>query len=248
MLLIYILYIIYSGLVGVFDAAVPNRVKVKLEDKKMDESMNASDATIQGIINIEDFLNSNLVTENPNQVPYCTSLSIELPKNQEVTPIEMTGVAVGNSETINDELPTEGKVLPFLNFQEKQTTDIVQLEPGDAMVCVNDDTDNMEAPGYITGVVQNKSLNSIYNVGFFEKTKTAILKATEMAGYVGKLACGVYDAYSKIKMFLPITSVTSLIPLEVDGQTVGAFAVGNDAKTDGNQVFLMKNTFDLVGI
>lgn len=202
-----------------------------------------------GNIDIPDLQNSTLVVENQYDLPYCTSMSISLPSGHEVTPIQLKGMVAESATNIDDdpnEPPTEANVLPFLNFREQTTNDVVLLEPGDALLCVNDDTDKSN-PGYITGVVQNKTQNNT-QIGFFERTKTYIIKAAEMAGYVSNLAVGIYDVYQKIKMFLPITPVTALIPANINGIECYAFGVDTQAKTDGNQVYLLSDTFELVGI
>lgn len=69
-----------------------------------------------------------------------------------------------------------------------------------------------------------------------------------MAGYVSKLAIGLFDVYKKIKMFVPITTLGALAAAADDSNVYDIQPEGKDAMTTSNQVLLLHSTFDLVDI
>lgn len=210
-------------------------------------NVNAMD-TDQRVININDFTDSLDVVSNQNNQPYATSLTIVLPNGSEITPIQLSGVVHENRDNIDTNVDdvSAGKIIPFNNFSEAPVNARVALEPDEAVVVVSSE-DNSKYPGHIVGCYQNDFGVKKY-LRFLDNCKAVVIKTTEMAGYVSKLAIGLFDVYKKIKMFVPITTLGALAAAADDSNVYDIQPEGKDAMTTSNQVLLLHSTFDLVDI
>lgn len=229
--------------------AKQNRMAIDIkQESQMDMIMN--DVNTNGIINIEDFRNSRYVSYNENDLNYCTSLSIELPTDTEMTPIQLKGV-----EMVNESIPeSEGQLVPFKVFNDGDPDGLnskIQLNTGESAVIITEDNDKEESGIFH---VYNPNVPGSKNkiITLLEKVKYTVFAASDTVGEIAKFGLKCYDLYNKITMGIPRWILPlSMAAAETDeyGNEIVTFEdlAAEDSNVDiNNSVKLPFKMYDLI--
>lgn len=195
-------------------------------------------------VDIPDLRNSPYIYYNQNNKNYATSLRLRIPRNTQMTPIQIKGVN-GYDLTTND--PEPAILTPFGKFEEVgNTPEKVTLNVGDeAILIAPDNTHIAHVSNYHTEAEAYPKAMTL-----FEGAKYYIFRATEIAGMLGKLACTVYDTYNKITLGMPkwvLPAVLSGVVVTTDnGVQVQEIDIMSAPRLSENYITLPKNTYQIV--
>lgn len=195
----------------------PNPVTMQIDEAGFDRESNKQNANIVSTedgdfvnISIRNLIDSEYIVYNQNEKNYATSIDLRIPRNRQMTPIQLKGV---NAYKMNSETPAEPAImLPFGTMTEataneeillEKDQDAILISPNQTEICHITNTD----PNAVDGQITRKKFN------LFEGAKYYIFKATEIAEAIGKLSCTIYDTYNKITLGLPKWVLPAILPV-----------------------------------
>lgn len=177
-----------------------NNVTVEVKREDMDTSMNAMDVDVKGLIHIDNFITSPFVTYNEYNENYATGLTLKLPEDGDVTPIELEGV-----EMVNNTNSQPAVLKPFSGFiasDENVSSPKAYLDPGDSAVIVT--KNDVKEENNVFHVYNPSTSGSTKKaISFLDNVRFTVIKAADTVGAIGNFALKCYDVYNKIALGIP---------------------------------------------
>lgn len=178
-----------------------------VEDDPMQPSISAEDGT--KTIEIENFMNNPLVSYNENNLPYVTSVAINVPVKQVIKGVYYRDRSLGDKDI---EQSDEGKLIPFVDFTDYNQSETEELAAGNEALIITPNNQGNEVVR-----IRNPAGGTNKIMHFAKNCKVAIMTALEIADYFVNGVSWLYDTYGKVSMAIP----KLLLPLKLIAASEG---------------------------
>lgn len=194
-------------------------------------------------VDIQDLTNSPYIYYNQNNKNYATSLRLRIPRNTQMTPIQLKGV---NGYNINQTNAEPAIVTPFGVMTEVTNNENIKLEVGDEAILISPDNQHI---AHISNY-SNESNAVAKALRLYNGAKYVIYRATELAGMLGQLACTIYDTYNKITLGMPkwiLPAVLSGVAITEDnGVQVQEIDIMSTQRLSEHYITLPTSTYKII--
>lgn len=220
---------------------------MNVDDELIDDNANGqeiSGTSEYAYVNINDLRNSRYIYSNENNKDYATSITLRIPRNTQMTPIELKGVNTYKTNVSSD----PAIILPFGTLEEASNGEVITLNPGDDALLLSPNQTEIahvsnNAPP-VNGQITSKRMR------LFEGAKYYIYRAAELAEAVGHLSCAIYDAYNKITLGLPKWIIPAVLGSVTIQEENGVSVQDIDLTSDGSEqefyTLLPRNSFRIM--